>query len=233
VLVARGEAGLGRLAVELREQYGVTVRVIPFDLRRAVAPQWIYDELQREGMRVDVLVNNAGFIVYGPFWETDLARELEMIQVNLVATTALTKLFVRDMVRRHSGRILNIGSTGSFIPGPLSCVYNATKAYVLSFSEALSRELKDTGVTVTVLCPGATATGFQEAGNVEDIRLVRQGVQSANEVAEAGYRAVMAGRRVVVTGFGNRVQVAGSRIVPRAWLLTLTKMAMEKPGARR
>jgi short-subunit dehydrogenase len=119
------------------------------------------------------------------------------------------------MVERHSGKILNVGSTGSFVPGPLMAVYDATKAYVLSFSEALAVELKPSGVTVTALCPGATASGFQERANVGNIRIVQRGLMSAAEVAEQGYRALMAGKAVAVTGLSNQLSVLLPRFLPR------------------
>jgi short-subunit dehydrogenase len=154
VLVARRTRELEELARSLEERYRVTATVISADLSAADSPQTVYSEVRKRGIDIDVLVNNAGFNVYGPFIETDRGNEMRMIQVNLVAVVALTKLFARDMVQRGSGRILNLGSTGSFAPAPLDSLYAASKAFVLSFSEAISEELKSTGVTVTVLCPG-------------------------------------------------------------------------------
>jgi hypothetical protein len=232
VLVARSADPLERLAAELSSGHGVAVRVLPKDLSLDSAAQEIHDELAADGVVVDGLVNNAGFIVYGPFKETDLADELRMIEVNLVTPTRMCKLFGRDMARRGGGRILNLGSTGSFVPGPLNAVYCATKSYILSLSEAISAELGPSGVTVTALCPGATATGFQAAGQVEGVRLLGFGVQSARAVAEAGYRGMLAGRRVVVPGFGNRLVPLGTRLLPRRVLIRAAQYAMERPERR-
>jgi short-subunit dehydrogenase len=163
-----------------------------------------------------VLVNNAGFTVFGPFAETDLSKELEMLNVNIVTLTHLTKLFLLPMLERGHGRILNMASTAAFQPGPLMAAYYASKAYVLSFSEALAEELSDKGVTVTALCPGPTQTGFQKRGNLERSRLVagRQ-IMRPRIVAQAGYRALMKGQRVVIPGFMNRVVAEGMRFLPR------------------
>src|SRR5207253_1790491 len=163
-LVARSEAKLRELASELGN-----AKVIVADLVSPDAPQRIFDA----SGGVDVLINNAGFGLSGPFIETDLRKELEMIQVNIAALTQLTKLFLRPMVARKSGHILNLASTAAFQPGPLMAVYYATKAYVLSFSEAIADELNGSGVTVTALCPGPTESGFQKRANMEDSKLVR------------------------------------------------------------
>ena len=153
VLVARSEGKLREIAAELERDFGMTAHVIVADLAKPDAPQTLVAQLPVD---VDVLVNNAGFGVLGPFVETDLAKELEMIQVNVVALTHLTKLLLPPMVARRRGRVLNVASTAAFQPGPLMAVYYATKAYVLSFSEAIADELRDSGVTVTALCPGPT-----------------------------------------------------------------------------
>ena len=175
-----------------------------------------------------MLVNNAGVDVYGNFHETDMAKELEMIQLNLVSLTQLTKLLLPEMRKRGYGKILNLGSTGSFIPSPLNAVYSATKAYVLSFSEAIAEELQGSGVTVTVLCPGATRTEFQKRANMENIRLLRYGVMDAADVAEIGYRAMMAGRRVVVPGLFNKVQILLARLLPTSTMTKLAKAMLKR-----
>ena len=171
-----------------------------------------------------MLVNNAGFPVFGFFAETDLQTELEMLQVNVVALTALTKLFLKPMVARRDGRILNLGSTAAFAPGPLMAVYYASKAYVLSFSEALANELKGTGVSVTCLSPGATRTGFQRRGAMEDSRLVQGEIADAASVARAGYEGLMARKTLVIPGFRNK-------LVP--WLVRLSPRRMVPGVARR
>lgn len=154
VIVARSEGRLAELADELRAKHGARVNVLPKDLSLETSANEIAEELASEGIQVDILVNNAGFDVFGRFADTDLERELDLLHVNVVALTQLTKLFVRGMRERGYGRVLNLGSTGSFVPAPLNAVYAASKSYVLSFSEAIGEELRGTGVTVTTLCPG-------------------------------------------------------------------------------
>jgi short-subunit dehydrogenase len=159
-LVARSEGKLKEVAAALEAEHKVRAHVVTADLAKAGAADALVAALDARGIDVDVLVNNAGYASYGAFAETDLADELAMIQVNVVVLTHLTKLLVRKMVAKRSGRVLNVASTAAFQPGPLMAVYYATKAYVLSFSEAIAEELRDTGVTVTALCPGPTRTAF-------------------------------------------------------------------------
>ena len=175
----------------------------------------IVETVERLGLEIDILVNNAGFGVYGRFVDTPLATELESIQVNVVALTELTKRFLPGMVARRRGRILNVASTAGFLPGPLMAVYYATKAYVVSFSEAIANELEGTGVTVTVLCPGPTASGFQAAANLETSRIVSLlRKATSRSVAEAGYEAVMAGKVLCIPGVSNKVSAACAAPVP-------------------
>src|SRR2546428_5424528 len=173
ILVARSQDKLEELAARLESEFRVRTLVLPKDLSKPSAVDEIHEEVTAASMPVDVLVNNAGFPVFGLFRESDLEAELEMLQVNVVALTALTKLLLKPMLARRDGRILNLGSTAAFAPGPLMTVYYASKAYVLSFSEALANELEGTGVSVTCLCPGATRTGFQKRAVMEDSRLVQ------------------------------------------------------------
>ena len=236
VLVARSREGLEKVGQELAQKHGIASHAIPADLTDPAAPQAIFDAVQALGVRVDALVNNAGFGLMGSFVDTgggepatELGRELEMLQVNVVALTHLSKLFLPAMVQRRRGYLLNVASTAAFQPGPLMAVYYASKAYVLSFSEALSVELAGTGVTATVLCPGATRTEFQAAANMEDSRLFRAGhVMTAAEVAEQGYNAMRAGKSSVVTGAVNRVMAAGTRFIPRGMAARLAKMAQAR-----
>lgn len=227
VLVARNQPSLCQLSDELREEFRIATRVIPKDLSVLTATQEIVEEVQQHAIRIDILVNNAGFDVFGNFCETDMTKELQMIQVNLVSLTQLTKYLLADMRQQRSGRILNLGSTGSFIPSPLNAVYSATKAYVLSFSEAIAEELQGSGVTVTVLCPGATKTEFHKRASAENIRLLRFGVMDAETVAEIGYRAMMAGRRVVVPGLYNQVQLLFAKFLPRRIMAKMTKVMLQ------
>lgn len=216
VLVARQTRRLEELAQDLRQRFGIRATVMSKDLSAPAAAEEVYAQVQREGIQVDVLVNNAGFAVYGLFAGNSLESELQMIQVNLVALTSLTKLFLRGMVERGHGKILNVGSTGSFEPVPLASVYGATKAYILSFSEAIAEELRGTGVTVTALCPGATATEFAARADLAGARLFRSGVMSAREVALVGYRALMRGQTTVVAGLANKALIFSLRLAPRA-----------------
>ena len=232
VLVARDGERLTALAGELQGQYGIRVKVIVKDLALPASPAEVYDEVAGDSIPIDMLINNAGMIVYGEFSETELNRELQMIQVNLVSLTLLTKLYLRDMLKRGSGRILNLGSTGSFVPSPLNAVYSATKAYVLSFSEAIAEELAGTGVTVTALCPGAVKTELQKRAQMEDVRLLSRGVMDARTVAESGYRAMMAGRRVIVPGPANSLQVFATRFLPRGVVVKFSKAMLQKQTAK-
>jgi short-subunit dehydrogenase len=224
VLVARREEKLRELAKEL----GVTSTVIAVDLSKADAAQQLANALVEKSINIDVLVNNAGLGLAGPFIANDFAKDLEMIQVNIVALTQLTKLLLPGMVSRRQGRILNLASTASFQPGPLMAVYYATKAYVLSFSEAIADELRDTGVTVTALCPGPTATGFGSVAGMEQTRLFTlMKPMSSADVAKIGYEAMKRGRRVVVTGVMNRLLVQSIRISPRRMVTTIVRKLQE------
>lgn len=218
VLVARSEQALRDLAEGLQKEFGIRARVIVKDLNRTSAPWEIYGELQQESIPVDILVNNAGFGTSGPFKDTDLAAELDMLQVNIAALTHLTKLFVRDMVKRGEGKILNVASTAAFQPGPLMAVYYATKAYVLSFSEAIGTELKGTGVSVTTLCPGLTESNFQARAGIKNLKLTQIRLMDAYTVAWAGYEGLMKNKTVVIPGLTNKILVGLVRLTPRPWI---------------
>jgi short-subunit dehydrogenase len=223
VLVARSEGKLQALAREL----GVKTTVIAADLAKPNAASDVVARLG--GIEIDALVNNAGVGVAGPFLETDLQAELDMIHVNVVALTQLTKLLLPPMVKRGRGRILNVASTAAFQPGPLMAVYYATKAYVLSFSEAIADELRKTGVTVTALCPGPTATGFAAAANVGETRLFTlMPPMSSAKVARAGYEAMKRGKRVVIPGLKNKLLAESVRISPRRLATTIVRKIQEK-----
>ena len=219
VLVARSEQKLEQLAMQYAIQYKVYTRVIAKDLARPESPEEIFRELQQEGVVVDVLVNNAGFGNYGHFKETDLQKELDMMHVNMVALTHLTKLFLRQLPEGRHGKILNIASTAAFPPGPLMAVYYASKAYVLSFSEALAAELEEDGITVTVLCPGATDTDFKENANLEGSAIFSKAFMAdARSVAKAGYEGLMAGDVVVLPGIKNKLTPLLVNLAPRSIL---------------
>src|SRR6202140_3298736 len=216
VLVARKRDTLEAAAGQIEGKFDVRVQVFAADLRRPDAPQMIFNFLHNENIPIEVLVNNAGFGLGGEFADTKIQRELEMIQVNIAALTHLTKLFLPAMIKRKSGRVLNLASTAAFQPGPLMAVYYATKAYVLSFSEALAEELRHTGVTVTALCPGPTETGFAAEAGVESVRLFTlMKPSSSAAVARTGYKAMKRGRRVAVHGLINKSLTQSLRVTPR------------------
>jgi len=225
VLVARSEDKLRELATELERTHKIAAHVIVADLTRPDAPQHIFERAPA----IDILVNNAGFGTSGKFADADLRTELEMIQVNVTALTHLTKLFLAPMLQRGHGRILNVASTAAFQPGPLMAVYYATKAYVLSFSEAIAEELRGTGVTMTVLCPGPTATGFQKTADLgsETLLKVMRPVSSMS-VARVGYRALMRGQRVVIPGLKNKIGVQSIRMTPRALATRVVRALQER-----
>jgi hypothetical protein len=218
VLVARTRERLESLATELSERHGVSARVEPADLADPAAPAALAARLAAVGVAVDVLVNNAGFGALRPFAATESATHLEMVQVNVAALTELTHRFLPEMLERRRGGVLNVASTAGFQPGPGMAVYYATKAYVISFSEALSEEVRGSGVTVTCLCPGATATAFGERAGNADSLLFRLGAMSAAEVAAAAVRGFRAGKTLVVPGLRNKLGVAALRLAPRAFV---------------
>jgi short-subunit dehydrogenase len=228
VLVARSRDKLSRLADELKGRHGVAARVIAADLARVEAPQEIFDELRQEGVKVDALVNNAGFGSYGLFAETDLKSELDLLQVNVVALTHLTKLFLPAMIERRRGHVCNVASTAAFQPGPLMAVYYASKAYVLSFSEALANECEGTGVRVSALCPGPTETGFVAAARMSDSKLFDRGAMTAREVAEAGYRGLLAGKTIVIPGLRNSLVARFVGMMPRSVVTKVVRGIQEK-----
>ena len=216
VLVARRKAELEALAARLVAERGVKAHVLPQDLADGAAPDRLAAELLRRGIEVDFLVNNAGFGARGPLAELDLGRQLDMIQVNIAALTSLTRRLLPAMLARKSGRILNLGSTAGFQPGPGMAVYYASKAFVNSFTEALAFELRGTGVTATLSCPGATLTEFGTVADNGRARIFKSGVMAAAPVAAAAYRAMMSGRTTIIHGVRNKVVIHGQRLIPRA-----------------
>jgi short-subunit dehydrogenase len=224
VLVARSGDRLATVAQELRSLGAPGVEVIVADLADTQAVPALLRELSARRLDVDVLVNNAGYGLSGSFATTDQATELGMIQLNVGALTALTKGLLPGMLARGHGRILNVASTAGFQPGPFAAVYAATKAYVVSFSEALAEELAGTGVTVTTLAPGPTATGFALRAKMQRSRLFRPGTtMTARAVAAAGYSALKRGRRLAVPGLMNKIQLQALRISPRPWVLKISR----------
>jgi short-subunit dehydrogenase len=212
VLVARNN----RKLTEIKNTFSqVKITLIEKDLSIEGAAKEVFEEVERHGISIDILVNNAGFGLKGTFDKLDIQKQLNMIQLNTATLTELTYYFLQKMKQRNSGRILNVASTAAFQPGPLMAVYFATKAYVLSFSEALMEELSGTSVTVTALCPGATKTNFGAVANVENSKMFSQAM-SAEVVAKQGYTALMKGKRVFVPGGVNKAGVLGTKFMPRS-----------------
>jgi len=231
VLTARSEDRLALLKKEIENLYGVTAHVVMADLADPLAPVGLYNHTHNQGIEIDVLVNNAGFGMYGKFHESNLKTEMEMIQVNIIALVHLTKLFVQDMVKRRHGRIVNVASTAAFQAGPMQSVYYASKAFVLSFSEAIGNELGGTGVTVTALCPGPTPTGFQQRANVGGLRGLRLMMRTSPEaVVRAGYNGMKRGRPVVVPGALNNVLVFMTRFAPRRLVTRVVRRLQTHPS---
>lgn len=228
VIVARSQDKLEQLKAELERDYKVSVTVISEDLSQANAAQRIFKTTEDLGLTIDVLINNAGFGGHGLFHERELEQEQAMMQVNMVALTQLTHLYVKGMVERNKGRILNVSSTASFMPGPLQAVYYATKAYVTSFTQAIAEELASTNVSATALCPGPVATGFVEAGNLEGVEIFKK-AKTAESVAECGYAAMEKGQLVAFNE--SALQFMLNWIVPllpRKLVLKISRQTMEK-----
>ncbi len=215
VIVARGEEALHNIAANFSKNYGVKVIPLAKDLFHRNSAFELYNLIKARGIQVDILVNNAGQGQYGEFVDTDINREIDIIQLNIISTVILTKFFLKDMVERKSGKILNVASIAAKLPGPLQSVYHATKAFVHSFTEAIRNEVKNSGVTITSLLPGATDTDFfnkadmLEAKNVQEEKLA-----DPADVAKDGYDALMKGEDMVISGVKNKFQVAVSNIIP-------------------
>jgi short-subunit dehydrogenase len=228
IITARNQAELEKIAKELQTAHGNYVHVIPADLAQPEAPQQIFAEIERRGLPVDILINNAGFGSYGTFAESDPRTSLSMVEVNIAALTALTRLALPGMIQRKRGRIMNVASTAGFQPGPLMAVYYATKAYVIMFSEAIANELKASGITVTCLCPGATATNFAGRANMEESRLFKLGAMKSRDVALTGYKGMMAGKGLVIPGFLNKTVAMSVRFSPRKLVTAISRSLQEK-----
>ncbi|MEX0904903.1 MAG: SDR family oxidoreductase [Balneolaceae bacterium] len=228
VIVAEKARELSQAADEIKNNRSVDITEIPEDLTHEHVPQEIYDHLKKNNIQVDVLVNNAGVGQREKFHESDIEKDIKIIRLNIEATTRLTKLFVKDMVTRGDGKILNVGSVAGFQPGPLLAVYHASKAFVVSFSEAISDELEGTGVTVTALCPGPTDTHFAERADMENSRIFQDGmVMKPSKVAESGYKALMDGERIIIPGMSNKALTFTRRLIPKSMQASLNKKFYE------
>lgn len=222
VLSARGTAAIDAFADDWRQRHGIAITVVAQDLSQPGGAQALFEEVQARGIGIDALVNNAGIGVYGEFVDTALDANVEMLRLNIEAPTVLVKLFLPQIVERR-GRILNIASIASFPPGPFLATYYGSKAYLRSFSEGIAEELAPRGVTVIAYCPGPVATGFQQRANAKRSALFRRRMPDGDEVGAAAWRACMAGRRVAIHGFGNRLQVFLMRFTPRIVLAKVVR----------
>lgn len=214
IIVARTEEDLQQRADEFSKQYGIKVVSITKDLFNPEAAFELYDEVKAKDLLIDVLVNDAGQGQYGLFVDSDIRRQLDIIQLNVSSLTVLTHLFLKDMVARNEGKVLQLGSIASELPGPWQAVYHATKAYVLSLTEALIRELKDTNITLTTLQPGATDTDFFNKADMQESKILDTKLSDPVKVAKDGYEALMKGDDKIVSGFKNKAMVASSNIMP-------------------
>lgn len=225
VLIARNEKRLNELKEEWEILYSVRIIVVVSDLSESGAIDKIIDFLHTNHIQIDILINNAGFGLFGFFDRTDLERETNMLQVNVIALTQLTKYIFREMITRKSGRIMNLASVAGFFPGPLMSVYYASKAYVLSFSQALANEAKNTGVSITVLCPGPTKSNFVRNADLETSRLFSSfgKISSAEAVAKYGFRSMEKGKTVAVFGVQNRLLLFFAHFLPRKMLVNMIR----------
>lgn len=232
VLVARSEAGLREATLRIERDHGVKAEVVPLDLGAPDAAPALVRELDRRGLVVDMLVNNAGFATRGLFVKTPIEETSQLLAVNVVALTSLTRLLLPGMLERRRGRIMNVASIAGYFPGPLTATYNASKAFVISFTEALANELEGTGVTATAFCPGPTRTGFEVRAGLSTTQAFRGSVMDARAVAEEGYRAMLRGCTVTVPGLANRLRMLPVRFVPRWILAHFARRYHEVPGDR-
>jgi hypothetical protein len=222
VLVARSEDKLIELKKMLEEKYNVDVRIIIKDLSLINSAAEVFEQTEKENLRIELLMNNAGYGDYGKFTETNWKKESDMILLNIYTLTHLTKLYSKKMISQGSGRILNVASVAGFLAGPLMAVYYSTKNYVLSFSQAIYSELKGTGVTLTVLCPGPTKTNFEKVADLEESKLFKKfKIDSAEFVARKGYKAMLKGKMLIVPGWMNKIMVTAVRFTPRKLLLSV------------
>ena len=228
IIVARDESELNNTASELQQRYNTTVETVAKDLFDVQNAFSVYNYVQSRNINIDVVVNDAGQGLYGEFISTDINRELDIIQLNISSLVVLTKLFLKDMVAKGEGKILNLASIASKLPGPLQSVYHGTKAFVLSFTEAIRQEVKDKGITVTALMPGATDTDFFNKADMLNSKIVQEGkLDDPQKVAEDGYNALMDNEDKVVSGIKNKAQVAMSNMMPDSAVAAQMKKQQE------
>jgi short-subunit dehydrogenase len=228
VLVARDEQRLTLASEELESTYGITCRILSFDLSLSTSAQDLYQAVQAKEITVDILVNNAGFGTWGMFWELDEEKELREMNLNMISLTLLTKYYLREMITRGRGKILNVASTAAFQPGPMMAVYYATKAFIVSFTEALSKEAEGTGVTVSTVCPGPVETEFQKHAGMANMHLLKNiFMMDARSVAEYAYAGLMKGKRMIIPGMLNKLVSFCIRFLPKRLLLS-TVLSLHK-----
>ena len=227
VIAGREQMSLDQTANEL-SKYNIEVVSIVKDLFNHDSPFQLYQEIKEKGIEIHVLVNDAGQGQYGEFVDTDIDREIDIIQLNIISLVVLTKHFLKDMVSRGSGKILNVASVASKIPGPYQSVYHGTKAFVHSFTEAIRSEVKESGITVTSLLPGVTDTDFFHKADMENAKIIKEGKKAdAADVAKDGFDALMNDKDMIVSGFMNKVQVAMSNVTPDSMVADKTKKQQE------
>lgn len=227
ILVSRNEVKLEEQARQLSKKYGVKVFEIPMELTEKDAAKKIFDCIEMQGNDIQVLINNAGFDEYGAFLDTNLDREIDMIQLHTIFITEIMKLFLPKMIEKNYGRILNLGSIASYISCPYDAVYGATKAYVLSVSKAINTEMKDYDIGITTLCPGATDTEFASKADMKETLLFKVAVMKPEKVAEIGYRALMKKKAIIVPGAYNKMLVFLSKILPEKIMSWGTKLMLK------
>lgn len=228
VLVARNKSKLDELKKELEERHGIMVYTIGKDLSLTDSAKEVYDEVKKNNISIDYLINNAGLGDIGLFADCDWEKQEKMINLNITALAHFTRLYLPDMIKKGSGKILNVASTASFQPGPTMSVYFATKAFVLSFSEAVNEEVRNKGISVTALCPGSTESGFHAAATGDKKVLKERKLISSRKVAEFGYKAMMKGKSVVIPGLKNMIMATSVRFFPRNIIVRAARKIQEK-----
>ncbi|WP_018248495.1 SDR family NAD(P)-dependent oxidoreductase [Orenia marismortui] len=223
ILVARSEDKLAEIAKELIEKYNINCYIFAADLSSLDNVKKLYNKIQNKGLDVSVLVNNAGFGKLGLFHKTDIETEIDMINLNITTVTFLTKLFLQDMIKMGYGKIMNVASTAAFQPGPYMSVYYASKAYVLSFSEALASELNNLKISISTLCPGPTDTNFQDVANMKKVKLFESEVMKAETVAKVAYKGLLKGKRIIIPGIQNKLLATSSKLMPSKAITEIVK----------
>ncbi|MEI6021396.1 MAG: SDR family oxidoreductase [Bacteroidota bacterium] len=229
ILAARSIQKLNELKLDLEKKHNINVMCVEIDLSKPNASIMLYDEIKKQNVKVDYLINNAGFGDFGLFHEADQDKMMQMIQLNISALTQLTRLYLPEMVKDGKGKIMNVASAAAFQPGPTMAVYYATKAYVLHLTEAISNEIENTGVSITALCPGATISGFKDAADLQESKLFKnKSLPTSKEVAEYGYEQMLKGKVVAIHGMMNFLMANSVRFAPRSLVLKIVRMIQDK-----